>query len=368
MKPNKEGFDYGIFIAVLILVLGGVALVGSSSAATALEGKHNWAYYMTRQIVWAIAGIFGAIYFFRLSDEKLRKQVPFLIYGSIFLLFLTLVPKIGINVNNASRWIGVKHTLFVIQPYEFVKMAYVIFLADLFGNTEIKMKDKIIKSFIITIVICGILAKQPDLGGAIIICSIYVITLLIAGISFLWLIPVGTVAIIALTLYIRMSKNKSERMQAWLDPWKDAANTGYHTIQSMIAVGSGGLFGTGFSQGKQKNLFLDMPHTDYIFSTIAEELGFVGAFTVIGIFIFFMWKGVLVAMHIKEKKQKYLAALITFLIMSQVFINIGVATGLLPAKGTTLPFISAGGSALVVNIMCVGLLLALSKKAVGKAE
>ena len=363
MKEIDEA-DHQLFIVSLIMLLAGVIMIMSSSPVVAMHDMHDPMYYVKKQLLWIVLGFIAAVCAFNIKQETLKSMIPLILVVTVILVFLTFFGK---RVGGAKRWIGWGH--FSFQPYEFVKLALVIYLARVFSSETATTGKKVIKSLTVTALICFGLLIQPDRGGVIIVGIIYLTMYLISGMpkrNLLLLVPFAIIAIVYLLSKDSYSWGKiSAWIESWIHPGSGGLGKGYHIQQSLIAIGSGGPLGVGFAHSQQKFFYLPTPHTDYIFSIIGEELGLWGTISVLLLFVFFMWRGALVALTVEDKFSKFMAAGITFMIMTQAFVNIGVALTLLPSKGTTLPFFSAGGSSIVVTMIGVGILLAVSRKIYG---
>jgi cell division protein FtsW len=279
---------------------------------------------------------------------------------SFLLLLAVFIPKVGITVSGARRWIRLWPSTF--QPSELVKLSMVIFLARYISMPYFK-KDSFI-SFLIPIGIMAIFQAvflfQPDFGATINLGIITITMLILGGTKLRYIMYLAALSIPVLVKLV-MQPYRLKRILAFLDPWSDPQGSGFQLIQSFIALGSGGLTGVGPGNGKQKLSFLPEIHTDFIFSLIGEELGFIGALGVVSLFLFLFYKGMSIANRMETGFRYYLAYGLTIMIVLQAIINFSVATGLVPTKGLPLPFISYGGSSLLVNMIAIGILLNLSR-------
>ena len=265
-----------------------------------------------------------------------------------------------------SRWFNLGPLSF--QPFELVKIFYVIYLAEIFSTESFTVLKRFIRTAMVTGIIILGLIFQKDLGAVMIIVSIYLAILIIVGSYGKMLIGLLPVLVMLVVALIKFEPFRLKRFMAFLDPWKDPLGSGYQSIQSFIAVGSGGIFGVGFSNSQQKFLFLPTPHTDYIFSVVAEELGLIGSVILLSGFFMVLSRGVFIAINVQDKFNKFLALGLTLIIITQVCMNVAVSIGLMPTKGTTLPFISYGGSSLMVACVAMGMLLSVSKLAYGRGK
>ncbi|PKL90887.1 MAG: putative lipid II flippase FtsW [Candidatus Goldiibacteriota bacterium HGW-Goldbacteria-1] len=359
--------DPVLLIDVLVLTLLGLIMVYSASSVVSYEDYGDSAYFFKKQLVWAFLGIIAAGFFMVYEPEKMKKFIPFLLFVFVIMLFMVHVPGFGKKAGGAVRWLKLPG-LPQIQPFEFVKLFYAMYLAFLFSDVKTPFKKIFIKSIVVTAAVCFGLILQRDLGGTFIIMALFIIMTLISGAPlkiFAVTIPAAVFVVVAM---IVVEPYRVKRMFVYLDPWKDYFGAGWQTAQSLIAIGTGGIFGMGLSQGQQKFLYLPTPHTDYIYSIVGEETGFIGAALVAVMFFIFLWRGSAIAINAKDRFLKLLACAVTFMIGVQAFTNMGVATGILPPKGTTLPFFSAGGSSLLVSLMAAGILLGVSRKVFGEGK
>lgn len=359
----KKDFDYIIFIITIILLGLGLVMVFSASAVTSAEPpKGDMFFYLRRQGLWAILGIASLFVMSKVNYRKIPKLIIPAIIFNFLLLASVYIPGVGIVVNNARRWIGIGG--FTLQPSEYTKIILVIFTAWYLSRREINMNN-FFRSSLIPLFLMGgsfiFILLQPDLGTALTIAATNIIIIIIAGMPF-W--QVGLLGLVGgpLSFYLMMSKDyRRQRILAFLDPWADPLDTGYHIIQSLLALGPGGLLGVGLGRSRQKLWYLPEPQNDFIFAIIGEELGFIGTFTVLILFFILTWRGFKTALYAPDAFGSLLAAGITTMIGLQALINIGVVTGSLPVTGINLPLISAGGSSLFFTLTGIGILLNISK-------
>ena len=359
---SGERMDYTLFMACVALTLFGILMVYSASPVLAYEEHGDSAYYFKKQVLFAIIGLAAGFYFFKRSSAGLKIFMMPCLFLSIALLFAVHIPGIGLG----SRWIKIWFISF--QPFELVKIFYIIYLSTIFSNDSYPFSRKLIRSTAITAIIAIGLIFEKDLGATVIIIMIYMAMLLIAGVNLWIFLGMIVSAILAVVILIKVEPYRMVRIMAFLNPWSDYYGAGWQTIQSLIAVGSGGIFGVGFSNSQQKYLYLPAPHTDYIFSIIGEEWGLIGSTVVLAGFFMVLSRGVFIAINVQDKFNKFMAMGLTLIIITQVCINVGVATGVMPSKGTTLPFLSYGGSSLLIACAAMGMLLSISKSAYGKAK
>lgn len=370
VKKTKKSFssflnnsiDYTLLITVFLLLSLGLIMVLSASSPTAIsEGSSSYAYFI-RQLLFAVLGLF-AMFSISKIDYRFYKKVYRLGYFiSIALLILVLL--IGKEVNGAKRWIMIPG-ISSFQPSELVKLLMIILYATVLTRDRDELGGffkGIVKHILYLVPIALLLMLEPHLSATLVIAGICILMMVFAGCK-LWqmVVPGLCVGIPGLIYIIINSAYRLKRVTTFLDPWSDQLRDGWQVIQSLYAIGSGGLFGLGLGQSKQKYLYLPEPQNDFIFSVLAEELGFVGCVFVIILFAILIWRGILIAMKAPDMFGSLLAIGITSLFALQVIINIAVVTSSMPATGMPLPFFSYGGTALFI-IMCeVGILLNISR-------
>lgn len=370
MKKKKSikkmgEIDYGIFYSIIILLSIGVVMVYSASSYYALYNNNgNSAYFFTRQAAFAVLGICGMIFMMAFDYHKIKKfTIPLLVITVICLIAVFAFP----GVKGAQRWIKLGPASF--QPSELAKYAVVIFMAMSLERSGEKVKDFLkgpIKHLAIAGIFAALILKQPNMSIASVIMFVTFIMLFVAGMRWKHLIGMGMVGLAGGLALIFTSGYRADRALNFLNPWKDAAGDGYQLIQSFYALGSGGVTGLGLGQSRQKTLYMPEPHNDFIFSIIGEELGLIGCLCIMGLFAFFIWRGIKVAMNAKDAYGMLLAIGITSIIAVQAIINIAVVTGSMPVTGVPLPFISYGGTSLVINLIGMGILLNISRQTQGK--
>ncbi|MBV8205114.1 MAG: putative lipid II flippase FtsW [Candidatus Eremiobacteraeota bacterium] len=354
-----------VLLAITALLTGiGIVMVFSASSAVAYTQFHDAAYYLKRELIWAVIGAVALVIGMRLDYTKLRPAAPWIFGIAVVLLAAVLMPSLGSIEGGARRWLGAGPVSF--EPSEFAKLALVLFVARLVSARADGAASFTRVGFpvLFWVGVCfALVMRQPDLGTA----SIYLLTafvmLFAAGARPEQLLIEAAVAVPAMLGFIYASPYRRERFLAFLHPWRDPQGTGYHIIQSLYALGSGGIVGLGLGQSRQKFGYLPAQHTDFIFSIIGEELGFIGAVTVLVLFLAFAYRGIRIAMRADDRFGFYLATGITASIALQALINIGVVTSSWPVTGVPLPFISYGGTSLVITLFSVGLLASVSRGA-----
>ena len=333
--------DFTLVITVLLLLSIGLIMVLSASSPSALAEDGNSYSYFTKQLIFAVLGIIAMLFISKVDYRFYQKFYKYAWVISFVLLALVLVA--GDEINGATRWISITETL-SFQPSEAVKLLMIIFYAGIL----VKNRDELpkygkgfIKHLIFLAPIILLLLLEPHFSASIVIIGICSIMMIMAGCKF-WhfLVTGGVIGIPAAIALIVTSPYRLQRVTTFLDPWKDASDTGWQVIQSLYAIGSGGLFGAGLGESKQKYLYIPEPHNDFIFSILGEELGFVGCAVVIILFAILIWRGILIAMKAPDMFGSLLAIGITALIAIQVVINIAVVTSSMPATGMPLPFFS----------------------------
>ncbi len=361
--PGKRSRLF-IFMILLIAAISifGLVMILSASSHTALELKGSSWYWFRKQVIWFIMGCGALIITLRVDYHFWKKISKYLLYISWVLLFLVLLPKVGVSLNGARRWINLGPL--TIQPVELAKLSFVLYFSQLLDSRKDRLDDTrlSIRPIIAVLALFVFLVLlQPSLGSAIILGVIAFAIMLASGISLAPLSAWGGGSIVAVLLLSLQASYRRRRLLAFLDPWDDPLDTGYQTIQSLVAVSSGGFFGRGLGAGRAKWGYLPYAHTDFIFSVIAEELGFLGAGLLLVAFSAFCISGMLVSLRAPDLLGAMLAAGITAWIASQVFLNIGAALGALPIVGVPLPLVSFGGSSLIFTMAGLGILLNIAR-------
>ena len=351
-----------LLVAVLLVGFGALMIYSSTSVVTpvlARKGVKEF-YYFKRHIFTILVGFACMFAAYRMGTSFIRKiSIPLLVF-SFFLLILVFVPHIGVSAGGASRWIRLWPSTF--QPSELVKLSMVIFLARYLSMPEYSPDDY--KSFLkplgIMVIFEVAFLKQPDFGAAM---SLTILTFAMLFLSGVKLRYIASLLVLAIPIIIKLAMEpyRLRRITSFLNPWDDAQGSGFQLVQSFIALGSGGLTGVGLGSSKQKLAYLPESHTDFIFSIIGEEFGLIGVIVVIALFLVLFIKGVSIANKAKDGFVYYLAIGLSLMVSLQALINFAVATGLVPTKGLPLPFISYGGSSLLVNMAAIGILLNISK-------
>lgn len=364
-------FDFILCITVLLLLAAGIIMVLSASAPSALSTTGNSYTYVKKQLIFGIVGLFVMLFLSKVDYRFYKKYYWQIYFASWIILLLVLVPGLGVSVKGATRWIGIGSLQF--QPSELTKIGMIIFFAGYLTDHKDELHD-FKKGFLLPLCFLippiGILFfVQNHLSVSLVICIIVLVIMFMSGCRLKHFVVVGVVGIslIAGVLgFLQVSGSgednfRLDRISTYFDPWADAQGTGYQTVQSLYAIGSGGMFGLGLGNSKQKYLYIPEPHNDFIFSILAEELGFLGCFLVIALFAVFIWRGILVAMRATDLFGTLVAVGVTTLIAVQAIINIAVVTATVPTTGMSLPFFSYGGTALLLLLANVGILLNISR-------
>ena len=362
--PDKARVDPVILGTVLVLVTLGLVMVNSSSAIVALERYKDPYYFVKRQAGWLVLGLVAMGFATAVSLEGLRRWTGPAVVGGIVLLGAVLVPDIGRTVGGARRWLPVGPLS--VQPSEVAKLVCVLYLARWMADREDSQHEawsNYLWAMVVPGIIVALVLVEPDLGTAIVIGTVAAAMRILGGLPWSYLLGAALAVVPVLVVAVASAGYRRRRLLAFLNPWADPSGTGFQMIQSYLALGRGGLVGQGLGQSTQKLFYLPEAHTDFIFAVVGEELGFVGTVGVCLLFVILVWRGTRLAFRYAEPYGAYLAGGCTTLIALQALVNMGVVVGLLPTKGLPLPFISLGGSSLVVTCLAVGILLNLSRRA-----
>ena len=360
---KKLATDRTLFLTMVGLVSFGLVMLYSASAVVAHEAHQSSHFFFVKQALWAGVGLAFAALLMRMDYRRLRR--PAFVYGLLALsVGLLIAVLFAPPLKNAHRWFRLGVISF--QPSELAKFGLVLALAHQLTRREERLSELLaglLPSLLITGFLAFLVLIEPDFGTAICLTAIGSCLFFVAGAPFRYLVGLAaTAAPVAYLLIVRVDYRR-ERLLAFLDPWEDPLGKGFQAIQSLLAVGTGGLAGRGFMQSRQKLFYLPEPHTDFIFAVIGEELGLLGALAVLAGFLLILWRGVVIARAAPDRFGTLLAAGLTAMIVVQALINISVVLALLPTTGIPLPFISAGGTSVFFSLAAVGLLLAISQHA-----
>ena len=359
---KQEILDLPMLVLTLLLTALGLMMIYSSSYARALYESGDSGYYFKRQLLFALLGTGAMLAVSRVRPQLIRKLAFPVLGVSVVFLVLVFVPGIGRSENGATRWVSMGISF---QPSEVAKLGIILSFAALisaFGEKMETFRWGIAPFGAILAVIVVLLRLEPHNSAIVIIVCTAGAMLFFGGVKYRWFILGGCAMLLGLVLILGAGGYEASRITAWRDPFSDPTDDGYQIIQSLYAIGSGGLFGLGFGQGRQKYLYLPEEHNDYIFSIVCEELGLVGAAAILLLYALLILRGYWISMHIRDRFLSLMVAGITTLTALQVFFNIGVVTNLLPSTGISLPFFSYGGTALLIQLGEMGLILGASRQ------
>jgi len=360
---KRVSVDRWLFTVTMLLVFVGLVMVFSASAVMARERFGSAYAFLSKQLIWAVAGLVAMTIAMRVDYKRYKS--PALVFSFMGVTTLLLISVFFLDrSHNTHRWI---HTGgFSFQPSELAKPVLILFLAY-FLESRVKLMDDVRNTLLPAaapvLVFLGLIVLQPDLGTAIACAGIASCVLYVAGMRMRYFGYAFGASLLPLYFLIFHVAFRRDRILAFLNPYADRQKAGFHVIQSLIAVGTGGVTGTGLMEGKQKLFYLPEPHTDFIFAVTAEELGLVGALFVVVLFAIFLWRGMRASWRTEDMFGRYLAVGITSMVVLQAFINMSVVLGMMPTKGIPLPLVSYGGSSLFVTLACIGVLLNITKQA-----
>ena len=355
--------DQWLLVATLVLVGLGIVMIYSASAIRAQERFGDPTFFLKRQAIWAGLGLLAMGWAATWDLKRFQRLTPILFLASLFLLLLVLVPAVGIKINGARRWLRLFGLSF--QPAEMAKLAVVLFLASYFARRQDRLGsflDGFLPPLLMTGLMAGLIILQPNFGTAVVLLITAAMIFFVGRARIGHLLGTAAVAGPALLALMWMSSHGRTRLMALVDPSQVSARATYQLDQSFYALGPGGWIGRGLGNSMQKLFFLPEPHNDFIFAIVGEELGFVGAVAVVGLFALFLWRGMRAAVRATDPYAGYLAMGVTGLIVGQAVLNMAVVSGLLPTTGVPLPFLSFGGSSLVITLFAVGILLNVSRR------
>ncbi|MBD0315371.1 MAG: putative lipid II flippase FtsW [Nitrospiraceae bacterium] len=359
---KRVAMDHTLLIITMTLALIGVVMVFSASAVVAGNRFHDSGYFLKRQLAWLTFG-FLLLHLASHIDYVWWKRLSIPLLGLIVvLLVMVLVPSLGVAVKGARRWLRLGPIS--IQPAEMVKLITVIYLAAYLTKKEDRItifRSGLLPALIVVGLLSGLVLLEPDLGTVVVMGTVTVGLLFLGGARMTHLLALGLCAVPAVLVLVLGSSYRRQRLLTFLAPWKDASDAGFQITQSFLALGSGGSFGVGLGEGKQKLFFLPEAHTDFVLALVGEELGLVGTGVIVLLFALFVIRGFQIAVRARVPFGRYLGMGITLLIGIQALVNACVVTGLVPTKGLTLPFVSYGGSSLVISLLGVGILLNISR-------
>jgi cell division protein FtsW len=361
--PSRSSGPDGVLAATIaLLVAFGLIMIFSASSATAYEQYHDATYYLKHQLMWLAVALPLAFLAYRCDYRILRKLAPLGMFAAIVLLAAVFVPHVGIVSNGAHRWLGAGP--FAFEPSEFAKLALVLYLASALAQKGTRVRSMVRGVFplcAVTALLALLVLAEPDMGTASLLVFTAAALLFVGGARRIHLLLVGLVTLPPAVLFALASPYRRARILAFINPWKDPLNTGFHIVQSLYALGSGGIVGVGLGFSRQKYFYLPEQYTDFIFAIIGEELGLLGTSLVLALFVVFAYRAVRIALRAPDRFGLLLAVGCTCIIVVQAFVNIGVVTSSWPVTGVPLPFISFGGSSLVVSLVAAGLLFNIGR-------
>ncbi len=361
---QKSALYLMLYAAIVSLCLIGVVMVLSASSVTALQERGSTWFFFRRQLVWMVLGVACLIATSKINFRWwARVAGPFLGF-SVFLLVLVLIPGVGRNLNGSSRWLGVGSLS--LQPSEIAKFALIVYVASLLADPARPMTDlrRTLRPVLgVFGTVAALLILEPDLGTAIICGAVVFAMLLAAGASYLHLGAMATLGGFIVTVASISTNYRRARVVAFLDPWEDPLNTGYQNLQSLVSIANGGITGVGLGASRGKWGFLPFAHNDFIFAILAEEMGLVGGAFVVFTFAAIGVAGYAVASRVRDRFGALLVVGVITWVVVQAFVNIGAVIGALPITGVTLPFISLGGTSLVITLAAVGVVLNVAREA-----
>ena len=358
--------DLPFCLLVLMLIGIGLIMLLSASFPSAYYEDNDPTKYFVKQGIFAIMGVAAMLFIGKINYQRFRALAKPLLYLAIVLLVLVAIPGIGLIKNDARRWLGIPRTSFQFQPSEIAKMAVVLYFSDTISKKKDKMNTTrygVAPYLLILGVISLLIMLEPHLSGTVLILGAGAVLMLVGGINLTWvaaaLAGAGGIAFLMFSGIITYGQS---RLAMWQNPWLDARGKGYQLVQSLLSIGSGGLWGVGLGKSRQKYLYLPEEHNDFIFAIVCEELGLIGATIIMLLFAALILRGYWIALHARDRFGSLLVVGVTTLIAMQTFLNIGVVTGLLPTTGISLPFFSYGGTALSIQLAEMGIVLSVSRQ------
>lgn len=358
---KKMDIDFPLLAACLLLMGIGLVMIASASSAVAFTNTGNTFHYFTRHMIYVVIALAAGWVTLLVPMSFWQRHSGWLLIAAFIVLTLVLIPGIGREVNGSRRWIGVG--VFNIQPSELAKLFMVVFLAGFLVRRKDEVKQRLrglIKPLVLAILMAILLGLEPDYGAVVVMLGSVIIMLYLGGVSLVLSVPLLVILLGLFLSVIGLQDYHMTRIMSFFDPWEDQYGAGYQLTQALIAFGRGEWLGLGLGNSIQKQFFLPEAHTDFVFSVLAEELGMIGALITLALFVFVSVRALYIGVWAEQAKQYYSAYVaygLALLWIAQVLINLGVNTGLLPTKGLTLPFISYGGSSLVVCCISLAMLL-----------
>ena len=368
-EAAKGAMDLPFLLLTLLLTGIGLIMLFSASFPSAFYETGDATYYVKRQAFFAAVGVAGMLFVGKVNYQRYRGAAKLLLGAALFLLILVIIPGVGITINNSTRWLGIEGVL-TFQPSEIAKLAIIVYFADSISKKKEKMQDfrEGVLPYAIILVVFGVLMMlEPHLSGTILIFGIGIMMMVVGGMR-RWLVAAGFggVAVVGWG-FVKLVESGiisygAGRINMWKNPWLDPLKEGYQMVQSLISIGSGGLLGVGLGKSRQKFLFLPEEHNDFIFAIVCEELGLIGASIIMLVFMLLIFRGFWIALHARDRFGALMVVGVMTQISLQTFLNIAVVTGLIPATGISLPFFSYGGTALMLQLVEMGIVLSVSRQ------
>lgn len=356
--------DRTVLVVTYALTLMGVIMVFSASGVMAETRYGDSMFFLKRQMLWLTLGIMVLHWVARREYDVWKTLTPYVLGLTVVLLIVVLIPVLGTQVNGARRWLRLAG--FSVQPGELAKLSVVLYLASFLVRKEqdvTSLSRGVLAPLLVVGGVAGLVMLEPDMGTATVLTIIALGLLFLGGARIAHLLCLGLSLLPVTYLLIMQSDYRRRRFLNFLDPWQDPTNAGFQLTQSFVALGNGGMFGVGLGEGRQKLFFLPEVHSDFVLALVGEELGFLGTGVLLGLFAVLIVRGFHIAGRAPDAFGRHLASGVTLLLGVQVVINMGVVSGLLPTKGLTLPFVSYGGSSLLVSLGAIGMLLSVSRAA-----
>ena len=359
---KKRNVEILLVVSVILISIFGIIMIYSASSIWAEYKYNDPLKYVKNQALFFIIGLILMFLVSKINYKFYLKKSNILLIGCIILLILVLIPGVGMVRNGSRSWFGIGS--FGIQPSEFTKLALIIFTSKYLMNNEKNMKNikkGVLPILCVLIFVFGLIMLQPDFGTGMIIVVSIIGLLFVGGVSMKFFIGLGILGVLGITGLIIIAPYRLARILSFLNPWSDPLGSGFQIIQSLYAIGPGGLFGFGFLNSRQKHFYLPEPQTDFIFSIISEEFGFLGIVIVVILFLTIIITGFKISKNCKDLFGKYLSFGIMFQLSFQALLNLMVVVGLIPVTGVTLPFLSYGGSSLLITLCSIGVILNISR-------
>ncbi len=355
--------DYPLLISVILLSVFGCIMIYSSSYVWAEYKFSNPYKFVMNQSVFLVVGILGTLVLSKINYKLYEKRSNLILFGCIIFLILVLIPGIGIVRNGSRSWFGIGS--FGVQPSEFSKLGLMIFTAKYLSKNKINEHNEIKNIIPLLGVIMfsfALIMLEPDFGTGVVLVLTNIAIIFISGVKLSFFIKLGVAGLLGVVGLVIVAPYRVARIVSFLNPWSDPLGSGFQIIQSLYAIGPGGLLGQGFMSSRQKHFYLPEPQTDFIFSIISEEFGFLGVIIVTTFFLFIFYRIIKISLRQTDLFPKYLSFGIGIGILVQALLNLGVVVGLIPVTGVTLPFLSYGGSSLLISLASIGIVLNISKK------